>query len=342
MTLLKFLFRHYKKSMLLAIFLGVVSGAVNAMLISAVSRGVASMERGLSGSLPTFAALVALMFLMGILTETVIVRLSTKITLAMRLNICHQILEANLRKFEEIGAARLMAVFTEDIPSLNGALLKIPALFVNFSIILGCFLYLGLLSPFILMILVGFLLLSATIYLLPEKMGMKLIQRSRDAWDRMMQEFSALMDGFKELKLHFARRESFYRDQLITSGDRVRDATFKHRVVYLVLRNLSSLLYFTFMGVLLFVLPSRQDMDLHTLAGFTIVGLYVYGPILTLIDAIPIFRRAGVSFRKIERNGLRLSVSSDDPYADSQRFKTHISTLPKLATLSLKSLRLTF
>ena len=59
------------------------------------------------------------------------------------------------------------------------------------------------------------------------------------------------------------------------------------------------MLYFIFIGLLLFLLPNFNQMTVGTLTGFTLVVLYIRNPITSLVNSVPPLRNAMVSFDKI-------------------------------------------
>ena len=79
----------------------------------------------------------------------------------LRMGLSRRILGAPLRQLEEIGAPRMLATLTEDVAVIINALLYIPLLCINVAIVAGCVVYLGWLSPVMLLLVLGFMLVGA-------------------------------------------------------------------------------------------------------------------------------------------------------------------------------------
>ena len=76
-------------------------------------------------------------------SEAMLINLSSKAMLGLRMRLSRQILSAPLRRLEELGPHRLLATLTEDVPAIGNSLVNIPGLTMHFSIVVGCLIYLG-------------------------------------------------------------------------------------------------------------------------------------------------------------------------------------------------------
>lgn len=308
---------------LVAGLLGLASGGINARLIALVSEFIAQFGKtDFLHQWPLFAILVGAAFLTGSLTQVFMSHLSAKLTYNLRLNICKQILALPFRDREAMGKSRILAAFTEDIQALTNALLRIPNLFVNSTIAIGCLVYLGYLSWPVMAALTAFIVLGAVTYKLPEKFALKYIRKGRDAWDGVMHHFNAMLAGDKELTLNYQRRKALMDEKLEPIVEDLKTNNYKERSIYAYLTNWSRLLYFVFMGVLLFVIPRLMEINAETLIGFALVLVYVRTPIIIMLDGVPVLRRANVAVTKIEKLGI---TASTDPYVREQ--KTEIENL---------------
>ena len=67
---------------------------------------------------------------------------------------------------------------------------------------------------------------------------------------------------------------------------------------------------FLVIGIILFALPRMSaELDAHVLTGYAITVLYMAGPLMTLVGAIPTFRTADISLEKVEQLGVTLSAA---------------------------------
>ncbi|MDJ0842227.1 MAG: cyclic peptide export ABC transporter [Acidobacteriota bacterium] len=314
-----FIAKHNKFILSLAILVGMISGVVNAKLISLISESLAltaeSAERGSAGF---FFIVVAVAVATSVMSQLLLIFLSQNLAFNLRINMCLQMMKQPLQRLEEVGQARLTATYTRDIPSITTALLQIPAFTINTAISLGCLVYLGYLSLSVLLTLMGFLAFSVAAYLLPEKVAFAYVKRTRQAWDVMLEHFSAMNEGAKELKLNAKRRRAFFDKVLYKATKAFRDTGMTHSVIYSLLHNLSQIAFFAFVGYLLFILPAHKEIALTTLMGFAFVALYIRGPIVAVVNAVPMFRDATAAFDAMKDLGLSLDGRDYDP-KESQR-----------------------
>lgn len=342
MKLLLVLLKNDRTLVSLSALIGLFSGLLNARLIQIAANNLPKAGNHDGDLAWVFGSLTLAVFLTGILSRFSLTHLSEKFSYNLRLNMCGQIFDMSLRDIEKRGLAKLITAFTQDIPAISQALLQVPLLFINAAITLGCLVYLGFLSPFIMLFLTGFFFVAIISYMLPEKIAIKYMDRNRQAWDTLIQRFNALTDGIKELKLHYNRADHFFNDHLRSGADEVRQSGIVNQAFYLVLDNWAQLLYFVFLGCLLFVLPIFGETTIEAIVGFSLVVLYVAGPIAAMVDVIPLYRRAVIGFNKLEKIGVTLDGSEKDPFADRDTVLAEIQALPELESLSLHNITHTF
>jgi len=76
---------------------------------------------------------------------------------------------------------------------------------------------------------------------------------------------------------------------------------------FIVAQNWSHLLFFTLIGLILFVLPRIENLDSHAMTGYVVATLYLMGPLSGVLASLSVFGRANASLRKIGQLGLDLS-----------------------------------
>jgi putative ATP-binding cassette transporter len=138
-------------------------------------------------------------------------------------NLCRQILAVPLRDIETVGTHRLLATLTEDVKAITDALFGVPILCVNTAILLCCLIYLGCLSPLLLVGVLVFLVVGVLSYQLVVLRALGQLHQARQEQDTLMKHFRGLTDGVKELKLHKDRREAFLSQLLEVTAANLRD-----------------------------------------------------------------------------------------------------------------------
>src|SRR5215470_10598558 len=119
MDLLKFLFWRSWRTLIPAVAAGIIGGLANTGLLivinSGLNRGVASRN-----SIALFVGLCLLAPATKMISETLLTSLGQRALFELRMRLTSQILNLPLRRLEELGGARLLAILVEDLPTIGG------------------------------------------------------------------------------------------------------------------------------------------------------------------------------------------------------------------------------
>lgn len=306
MKLFWILLRASRGMAVLAVLAGAVSGACGAGLLAVVNGAVTGdggwPERSL---LWAFVLLLLATPLSRLLSDYLLVQLSQKAVYDMRMTLAHRILSTPLRRLEELGPHRLLVTLTDDITSVAVALGDLPTLFVNLTLLAGSIVYLGWLSPRLLLAFVLVMALGIGVYRIAVRVGMRRFRAVREAQDELFFHFRSLTDAAKELKLHDRRRSAFLR-LLASSAESLRRLNVGARMAFSAAGNWGATLFFVLIGVLLFVLPRLGRVEAAQTTAVVLVVLYVRLPLQILLNALPQLGRGRIAVEKIEQLGLAL------------------------------------
>lgn len=300
MRLVLFLLKSSRRYMFPTIVIGVLAGGASAALMALINTTIATPENLRNGRIGTYVVLVLLMLVSGLMSRIFSALLTQRNGFQVRMQICRQILNAPLRQLEELGQHRVLAVLTDDVPTITGALLQFPQLCINLAILLGCLVYLGWLSTATLIGLSIFLVLAVASYVIPERVARTYYKRGREEWDQTVKNFRSLTDGNKELKLHAARREAFFTNNLYATAASLRRNYLNGSIIYAVIGSGSQVLYFIFIGLILFLLPRLEPTNTEQLTGSALTVLFMGGPIIAMLNVLPFMSRADIALSKIQ------------------------------------------
>ena len=315
-NLLAFLLRlskgmRYSRAMMMGVAAaGLISGLANtgmiALINSLLTEGSASRRMGWA-----FAGLCIVLPAFRLLSQVLLIRLTQRSLLQLRLQLSRRILAAPLRQLEGIGPHRLLGTLTTDLNQIIEALVSLPLLFMHSAIFLSCLAYLGWLSWTLLLEVIGFIILGVITYQLPLKRALGHFGKSRQRLDVLLKHIRSLTEGTKELKMHGFRRDAFLSD-VESSAIAVQKETRAGGVLFAAASSWGQALFFVVIGLILFVLPRYQSLSTSVLIGFTLVLFHLMTPLEVLLNSFPNLGRAAVSAQAIERLGLSLSKSSTE------------------------------
>jgi len=317
MNLIRFLLGKCRGMMTVTALTALFSGACNAGLIALINGAVNAPDTAGRSLLLGFTALVLGKLAAGILSQVWLISFSQQAIADLRLELVRKILAVPLRRLEEIGAPRLLAALTDDIASLTAALFGFPTLSVNVAILLGGSIYLAWLSWPLLLIMGLFFVVGACCYRLFITSGFRSLLQAREAEDRLFGHFRALTDGIKELKLHRERRGAFLQDGLQSATQAFQRHNVAAETRFIYAHNWAHLLFYCLIGLILFLLPAREHVDIKTMTGYVLTTLYLMGPLAGVMSSLSVFSRADVALRKVETLGMTLSAHPDKTPAHS-------------------------
>jgi putative pyoverdin transport system ATP-binding/permease protein len=312
MNLIRFFFRGSRVMMTVTFVAALLSGAANAGLIAVVNTALSHAGKPTRVMIICFAALGLARLLTNFIAQVTLAHFSQRNSAMLRRDLVGKILAVPLRQLEEIGAPRLMVALTEDVLTLTEAMLAIPTFAVNVAILVGGAIYLGYLSLSVLAALGVFIVCGAVAYRVLIRKGFRHLYEARDEQDRLFKHFRALTEGIKELKLHRERRGVFLAENIHVSTERYKRHSIAAEMRFIFAHNWSHLLFFSLIGLILFLLPQIRNVSPQALTGYVVATLYLMGPLSGVLGSLSLFGRASAALRKIEELGLTLSQRAGD------------------------------
>jgi putative ATP-binding cassette transporter len=305
MKLLRFLLRDEKMVLAIAVFVGLLSGTTSAMLMALISTRLMSAEPLTMSFVGYFIGLVLVVVLLDFVAKWLLIRLGTRTSINFQIDLCWKILLMPFEKKEKIGGPRLLATLSEDVITVATAFNQISTVCVSIATIVGCLLYLAWLSPIALLALLPFALPGVFGHKLLHQKGQLFLRQALEVRDVRFEQFKALTEGTKELKLHSERRRMFWVEQLSTTAAALQNKIILSRTWHEGAATWSQTLYFLFICVL-FVLAAIQKTNFQILTGYALIALYMRASVNSLLSAIPIWSRADEALKKIESLGFSL------------------------------------
>ena len=132
---------------LFATLAGGVSGLASASLLATVNRAVHTQGEAWLGILTAFIGLSAVALAGDFLGNVGNNLVGQRIIAKLRKELSAKILAAPLIEIERFQSHRLLAVLTHDVDTIGVFTLNFSMVAIAFSITMGCFVYLALLSP---------------------------------------------------------------------------------------------------------------------------------------------------------------------------------------------------
>jgi putative ATP-binding cassette transporter len=294
-----------RKKIGFAILTGAVAGLGSTALIGVINAALNG-----SVSIRTISSFVALCIVIptsGFIAQNLLYRLTAHATQELRLRMSRQILAAPYRRLEEMGVPKMMATITEDVPAVITAMVNMPVMFTHTAVILGCLVYLGWLSWPLLLLMLGYMFVGVMTYQLLLSRSVRYFRVVRENWDSFFKGIQALTHGNKELKLHRERRNDFLAEELSPAVKGIREFGVKANTFTAMAVNLGQILFFVFIGMMIFLTPLFLHVSRQSLIGYTITVLFMITPLTIILNLMSSFGTALVAAEKVKSLGLSLA-----------------------------------
>jgi putative ATP-binding cassette transporter len=308
MSLVLFLWQTSGPALLIALATGLVSGGCSAALIALISFSIAEETVG-AVVVAAFVGLGAIALTTAMVSRILLVRFSQSAVFELQLQLCRQILAAELKSLETLGLPSLLVILTEDIQAIAAAASILPVLMINIAGTVGCMVYVSWLSWQVLALVLLITLVasfSCRWFLVAGRRG---LAAAREKQDRLFQHFRSLITGIKELKLHYLGRQDFFAIDLQQTAHQVRQYNQKGLSLFAVLDSWGKFIYFFAVGLVLFALPNWIGISANTRVAYVLTFTYLLGPMENLVNKLPLLSQASVALDKLETLGLKINRS---------------------------------
>ncbi len=287
---------------------GLAAGAALAALMRLVHRVLTLPAAETAGAAPAFLGFLALYFAGTLAAEYLLTDAAERLQWELRRKMLRQIVAAPLRQLEAAGFARLHGLLSRDVHDVAEFLRQIPDVTINFAIAGGCLAYMAWLSPAVFAFNLGFIVLAAGCYLLPQRAVRRLGLQAGAAWDRQMAQVAYALHGLKSLQLSRARRRGFFRDHFSPAGDGLRRLNRRTRLLHVLTERTAEILVLGNVGCLLFALPRLIDLSPATATGLLLAAMFARQPLKDSLALVGRTQRLQVAVRRLRDADL-------DPFA---------------------------
>ncbi len=290
--LIRFLLRSSRGSFFLAVATGLTAGLGGVGLLALVTTALRAEPPSSRLLGPAFAIVCVVAVVARVLSQVALIRVAQASISRLVGHFCGRILALPLQRFEGHEPGALLAVLTEDVAVLTAALSGLPLLFVNVTVVLGCFVFLAVVSPPVFLCTLAFAVPAIAAQGSLRGRGDALLAKVRAEQDALTGHFRALVEGFKDLKLNRDRRTVFLNESIREASRRVREGNTAGLSIFAAVGGWGQFLHFGYIGFLLFGLPLFIAVPRDVLAASVLTLLYAVSPLDAILGFLPLLGRA--------------------------------------------------
>jgi putative pyoverdin transport system ATP-binding/permease protein len=330
--LVRFLLRGPKRTLLVLVATGLLSGICSAGLL-AIINVLVHQTGGVPRALALlFAALAAAKIAAHGVSQLSLVYLVQDAVLDLGLNLCAQVTRTSLRTLEKTGPSHVLAVLTDDVSAVAWALQCVPGLTINGAVLVGGAAYLAWLSWPIFLGVVALMLVGALTYKALHDRAFRVIYAARESRASLFRHFRSLTEGIKELMMHRGRREAFLSEDVMQTALSLRHLNLVATRQYMIADGWTQFLFYGLIGAILLVFPNLFTLPAESLTGYVFTVLYMMSPLWAVIGTVPALIRGQVALEKIEGLGLGFESLEEAKEAETGFHRQTLQT----ASLELK------
>lgn len=325
MVLIKFILDNARSTFIWAVVAGAGAGISVVCLLALTNETLHNPEMITIKNAVLFGALILVMAGLRVTSTVLLTRLSQESIGMLRMRLSREILAAPLLDLEGYGSHKLLASLSSDVSVIANGIMRLPFLFMNAAILVGCLVYMLVLSWWLFAIAIGILLIGVQAYRWPQSRALAFLKQARTHNDMLYKGFRAVCEGTKELKMHRRRRHEFLYGSLQSAVEDYAENMVAGTKYYSFSGSFGLLMFFVAIGTLIFAAPLWMEIEVATLVGYVIVFLFVQGPMESIMNIIPEMAKTSVGLQKIQALGFSLSASDDVVESGNDRQASSLS-----------------
>lgn len=289
-------------SLLIPLVLGVLQeGDPRLATVAVAPTRFMSLEIANAPFAVLFAAVCAFILVTRTLSQVMLTRVAIDVASGLRTRMYDRIARAPVSALESIGAARLIAALTSDVPRIVLGARILPDMLINLVMLIGMLSFLLILNSDVFWFVLACIGFGVLTYQVPMIIGRRYFVRSREHFDDLQESIQGLMHGIKELKLNDRKRGDFFRSVLLHHEKSVQSNEKSGYTIIRMASNYGDLLSFFVIGSIMFIVVNYRAISSQELIGVIMALLYITGPISAILNFIPQIAISRVSMQRVSR-----------------------------------------
>ena len=317
MTLIRFLLKESDISLVRLGGLAALTGLMNAVILALINMAAANAAADQASNFRTLLLYALAIAIYTVAQKALLITSATVVETSLhtiRQRIANKIRQAELLAFEGIGRARLYASVGTEVQTVSQATPPLvigaqSAFLVGFSL-----LYLAWLSVTALVLMLVVIAIAVSIHFQRLRETSALLREAFEHENRFFDALTHVLDGFKEAKMHAARSHDLHH-QVRTASAAVAELKIKVGTQFAGHFIFSQTAFYILVASIVFLLPRLSETYSEVVTRATATVLFIFGPLTSLIGAVPVLEQANVAIDRIYDLERELDVSVGAPAA---------------------------
>ncbi len=315
------------------ILLSFVSGFGNALIIFIVNETLT--REGFQGGLLQYFAFGLMLYVVGQkLVRTRLIHITNQMVYDKRMVLIDKLLDSSYQHIEKLERGRIEASLNNDTETISNFSNIVITGATSLVTLLCCFVYMGMLSIYGLLVSFGVIVLAAIMHFLMGKQANRLWEQTRDIQNIFFKFIQDLIAGFKELSLHNRKKRDFKSD-MKSSSQTYKEKRILGDMKFANVNVIGELLFTFVVGVIAFLFPLLfTEMKESDVRSYVFVMLYMTGPIHGILGTIPNIYQVRISWNRINE-----LIRQLDSFRDKQQTAEKQITAANPVELELRGVK---
>ena len=299
MDLLRVIFRHYRWHFIAVMLLSLASAGLGIGAIAFINRRLIEVVGDPTSVLPAFLGVIVALLVVTLASQLALTTLGHHFVYGLRGRLVKQILDTDVERLERLGSAELLASLSSDVRNVTIAFVRLPELVQGVVLTVGSAVYLGWLSPSLLLVtalwlavtIAGGSWLVARVY--------RHLAKVRESEDRLYRDYEAVIHGCKELALNRSRARRLFEGPYSEDASAYRGHIIRADTYHLSAVNWSNIMMLGAIGVVFYLANGLGWASTSVAATYSLTLLFLRTPLIQAVGALPTLLSAQVAFDKI-------------------------------------------
>jgi len=247
-----------------------------------------------------------------------------------RLNIIQLVLKSDLSIFKFISKNEIQMRVTRDTQMVSQAIVTIVTIGQSTAIVFFALIYLATLSWIASILMLGFLLVTLSIFLQVEKKATAELKASYTEDSKTFEFVAEFLAGFQEIKMSSKRAKGFIED-LVSSARKSRETREESLITLGKTFSFLQIILYIAVGMLIFVVPVLSDSFSDVVLKVTTTSLFMVGSFQSVFTSLPMIIQAEASAKQLlslkstleQTHNQTNSEDAKDQYVNAKRLALH-------------------
>ncbi|WP_314590405.1 cyclic peptide export ABC transporter [Paenibacillus terrigena] len=281
--------------------LSILGGASNALIIFCINIAISGSRAELSKMLLYFTLALSFYIISQVLVRKKLISIANELIYAKRMTMIDIFLRSPYNKLEKIESGRIYSSLNNEMEVISEFANTLITVLTSSITLISCFVYLGVLNLYALLLLICVLALIVLVY---QKQSGKLDaiwEKVRDLQNTFLDYIQDMVGGSKELSINKKKSKQF-REDIEASCNDYMEQRIVGEVKFAYVTIMSEISFIIIIGAVVFLFPQLfMSLDITTLQSFVYLFLFMIGPITVLSGAVPNLMQMKISWQRINQ-----------------------------------------